>query len=501
VIAETLGLEHTILEPDILERSVDRFREARAALPTFAQLADPSLVPARVVDALRSVGPDDADPLNLFRVHWYNAANRRDRVDVPEHVVLPSELTGVEARIVVALGDRFPLIAAHKVLAAYGCLAPPLITGRFDPTRDRAVWPSTGNYCRGGVAISRLMGCRGVAVLPEGMSRERFDWLERWVVDPADIVRTPGTESNVKEIYDRCRELEADPQNHILNQFSEFGNHIAHYLVTGAALERVFESLREVEPGLRLRAFVSATGSAGTIGAGDYLKERLGSLVVACEALECPTMLRNGFGEHNIQGIGDKHIPLIHNVMNTDVALAVSDRATDRLGILFGTDTGRRYLRDRHGVAAEVLDLLPSLGLSSICNVLGAIKTAKHFGLGAEDVVVTVATDGAAMYDSERELAIARDFPDGFDDVGAGEIFGEHLLGCTTDHLRELTHEERERIFNLGYFTWVEQQGVPLDAFEARRDPAFWTRMREVVAEWDERIDEFNARTGVLERL
>jgi cysteine synthase len=501
VVTETFGLGHRIVDPEVLARSVDRFREARIALPTFAQLADPSLIPAAAQDALAGVEPDAPDPRNLFRVHWYNAADRRSLADVPQYVELPHELTGVEARIVVALGDRFPMIGAHKVLAAYGCLAPSLITGGFDPTRDRAIWPSTGNYCRGGVAISRLMGCHGVAVLPAGMSRERFDWLERWVADPDDIVRTPGSESDVKAIYDKCHELSTDPRNHVFNQFAEFANHIVHYVVTGAALERVFESLHEQEPELRLRAFVSATGSAGTIGAGDYLKDRLGSLIVACEALECPTMLRNGFGEHNIQGIGDKHIPLIHNVMNTDVALAVSDRATDRLGVLLGTDAGRRYLRDRRGVPGLVLEQLPSLGLSSICNVLGAIKTAKHFGLGPEDVVITVATDGAAMYDSERETAVARHFPDGFDEVAAGEVFGEHLLGAATDNLRELTFEDRERIFNLGYFTWVEQQGVPLDEFEARRDPRFWSGLREVVATWDELIDELNARTGVLESL
>ena len=495
----TVGSTRRIVDEDVLERTITRFRTQRIALPTFAQLADPSLVPAAVRDALLDVDPDAADPLNLFRVHWHNAADRRGVVAVPEHVELPRALTGVDARIVVALGDRFPMIRAHKVLAAYGCLAPALIAGEFDPTRDRAVWPSTGNYCRGGVAISRLMDCRGVAVLPEEMSKERFDWLERWVTDPADVIRTPGCESNVKEIYDKCHELEADPRNHVFNQFAEFGNHVVHYLVTGAALERVFASLLDDEPGLRLHAFVSATGSAGTIGAGDYLKERFGSLVVACEALECPTMLRNGFGDHNIQGIGDKHIPLIHNVMNTDVAVAVSDRATDRLDVLLGTDAGRRYLRDRRGVADDVLGQLPSLGLSSICNVLGAIKTAKHYGLGPGDVVVTVATDGAAMYDSERETAIARHFPDGFGEVEAAEVFGEHLLGAATDNLRELTHEERERIFNLGYFTWVEQQGVSLEEFEARRDPRFWVRRREAVAGWDELIDELNARTGVLE--
>jgi hypothetical protein len=273
--------ESRVVEAVALERTVDRLREARVALPTFAQLANPELIPPSVRASLAGVGPDEPDPRNLFRVHWHNGADRTSYVRVPQHVTLPRALTGVEARVVVVLGDRFPLIGAHKVLAAYGCLAPRLVTGEFDPTRHRAVWPSTGNYCRGGVAISRLLGCRGVAVLPEGMSQERFDWLARWVADPDDVVRTPGTESNVKEIYDRCKELDLDPDNVVLNQFSEFGNYLVHYLATGAALERVFGSLAEREPELRLRAFVSATGSAGTIAAGDHLKERFGSLVVA----------------------------------------------------------------------------------------------------------------------------------------------------------------------------------------------------------------------------
>jgi cysteine synthase len=484
----------------VLERTAERLREARIALPTFAQLADPELIPSQVRDALADVGRDEPHPLNLFRVHWHNAAERGGLVDVPEHLVLPRELTGVDARIVVALGDRFPLIGAHKVLAAYGCLAPRLVTGTFDPTRQRAVWPSTGNYCRGGVAISRLLGCRGVAVLPEGMSRERFDWLARWVAEPEDVIRTPGTESNVKEIYDVCRELARDRDNVILNQFSEFGNYLVHYLATGAALARVVEHLRGREPRLAPRAFVAATGSAGTIAAGDYLKERYGALIVAAEALECPTLLRNGFGEHNIQGIGDKHVPLIHNVLNTDVVLAVSERATDRLGVLFGTEAGRAHLR-RRGVPEAILDGLPSLGLSSICNVLGAIKTAKYHGLGADDVVLTVATDGASMYDSERRLALERHFPAGFDEVEAAEVYGEHLLGAATDHLLELRRTDRERIFNLGYFTWVEQQGVPLEDFQARRDPAFWSGLRDAVPVWDDLIDELNARTGALEAL
>ena len=495
-----LGLEAEVVDASVYERTVGRFREAGIALPTFAELADPAKVPDPVRAALAEVDPDEPHPLNLFRVHWYNDATRRGLVEVPDHLVLPPELTGVEARIVVALGDRFPMIGAHKVLAAYGCLAPRVITGRFDPTAHRAVWPSTGNYCRGGVAISRIMGCRGVAVLPEGMSRERFEWLERWVADPGDIIRTPGTESNVKEIYDKCAELAADPANVIFNQFSEFGNHLVHYLCTGRALERVFESLRSREPGLRLRAFVSASGSAGTLGAGDYLKDQHGAAIVAVEALECPTMLYNGFGEHNIQGIGDKHIPLIHNVMNTDVATAVSEVATDQLLILFNTPAGRRYLVERRGLDGGLVERLGSLGISSICNLVAAIKVARYFRLGPEDVVATVATDGAAMYRSEVERLTPLHCPAGFDEVAAGEAFGRNVLGATTDHLLELTRVDRERIFNLGYFTWVEQQGVPVEEFVARRDQGFWRGLRELIPVWDQMIEEFNARTGALER-
>ena len=325
------GLHDHVVDPARYERAIGRFREQRILLPTLGQLRAPWTMPAGVLGALGSIDPDAADPLNLFRVHWYNPLSGPGQVAVPDHVVLPPELTGVPCPIILALGNRFPMIGAHKVLAAYACLVPRVVSGQFDPTEHRAVWPSTGNYARGGVAISRIMGCRGVAVLPENMSRERFEWLDRWVTDPADIIRTPGSESNVKEIYDTCAELALDPGNFILNQFSEFANHVGHYSVTGPALEHVFRSVAETHPGIRLAGFVSASGSAGTLAAGDYLKDHHGTKIVAVEALECPTMLYNGFGEHNIQGIGDKHIPLIHNVMNTDVVVAVSGPgATDR---------------------------------------------------------------------------------------------------------------------------------------------------------------------------
>jgi cysteine synthase A len=497
----TLGLEREIVDRTVRDHAVARFREAGIVLPTFADLADPSRIPPRILQALAGVDPDAPHALNLFRVHWYNDASRRRRAVVPDHLVLPRALTGVDAPIVIALGDRFPMIHAHKVLAAYGCLAPRVITGQFDPMVHRAVWPSTGNYARGGVAISRIMGCRGIAVLPEGMSRERFAWLERWVADPADIIRTPGTESNVKEIYDRCAELEREPDTVIFNQFCEFGNHLAHYLCTGRALEHILETMRSAAPRVRPAAFVSASGSAGTLGAGDYLKERWGTRIVAAEALECPTMLYNGFGEHNIQGIGDKHIPLIHNVTNTDVVVAVSDRSTDRLDVLFNTDTGQDYLIARRGVPGPLVGSLSALGLSSICNVLAAVKTAKHYGFGPEDVIVTVATDSAAMYGTEREKTLRRQFPAGFDATAAGEVFGECLLAAGTDDLLELTQVDRRRIFNLGYYTWVEQQGVSIEAFEARRAQGFWQQMRNILPAWDQMIDEFNAQTAAVRAL
>ena len=490
-------METEIVDRDAYEHSVARFREARIVLPTFAELAEPARIPEGITRDLAGVDPDAPDARNLFRVHWHNAADRRGLVAVPEHVVLPTSLTGVRAPIVVALGNRFPLIRAHKVMAAYACLVPRIVTGQFDLTRHKAVWPSTGNYCRGGAAISRILGCRGVAVLPAGMSEERFEWLSRWVREPADIIRTPGTESNVKEIYDTCAALERDPENVIFNQFCEFGNYLVHVLCTGRALGRIFEHARTAHPDWNLAAFVSATGSGGTIAAGDHLKDVYGARIVAVEALECPTMLYNGFGEHNIQGIGDKHIPFIHNVTNTDIATAISDHSTDSLLVLFNTEVGRQHLIQDRGVPAEIVAALENFGLSSICNVLAAIKTAKTLELGPNDAIFTVATDGAALYGSELPKAMAKHFGGSFDRAAAARAFDAHLAGVSTEHLHMLSPMDRNRIFNLGYFTWVEQQGVSLEEFERRRSQEFWRGLRPLVDRWDRMITELNERTGL----
>jgi len=495
----TLGLETRIVDPAVYENSVRRFREDGIVLPRFSELADPQSIPEGIRTRLADVDPDAPHPLNLFRINWYNPVEEGTFRDTPDFIELPSSLTGVDARIVVLPADGFPMIHAHKVLASYGCLVPRVITGQFDPTAHRAIWPSTGNYCRGGVAVSRILDCRGVAVLPEGMSRERFEWLEQWASDAQDIIKTPGTESNVKEIYDKCAELDRDPQQIIFNQFSEFGNYLVHYLCTGKAIARVFDHFQGENESIRLRAYVSATGSAGTLAAGDFLKPRHGSWNVAVEALECPTLLYNGFGEHNIQGIGDKHIPLIHNVMNTDAAVAISDQATDELFVLFNSAQGRDHLINRHGVPEEIVSSLHRFGLSSICNVLAAIKIAKYRHLGADDLVVTVATDGAEMYGSEYDKIVSKRFVGEFDSLSAAEVFGQHLLGIGTDHLLELTQIDRQRTFNLGYFTWVEQQGISIEDFEARRQEGFWRDLQELIPAWDQMIEEFNRQTGAAD--
>ncbi len=492
------ALDTNIVNTNTYESAVRHLRGLKVKLPRFQDLAHPPVLePSREAELMR-VDPDEPHPLNLMRVHWLNGADRRSRGQVPQYIRIPKIFSGVDAEILAARGDRFPLIGAHKVLAAYACLVPRLVTGRFDPVAHKAVWPSTGNYCRGGVAISRILGCRGVAVLPEGMSAERFLWLEKWVLDRSDIIRTPGSESDVKAIYDMCAELErASESNIILNQFSEYPNHLAHYLVTGNALLKVFEDARKDCPELKLRAFISATGSAGTIGAGDFLKEQTGALIVAAEAVECPTMLCNGFGAHNIQGIGDKHIPLIHNAMNTDVVSGISDAFTDSLYVLFQHPAGKAFLSNQIGMEQKAIDEMSTLGFSGFCNVLSAMKTARRKRMGEGDALVTVATDGAPLYESETSKIIKERFGGVFDEKSAARVWGRYVEGLCDDHLLELSQADRERIFNLGYFTWVEQRQIPLADFEARRNQRFWQGLRKNIADWDAMIDEFNARAGV----
>ncbi len=481
----------SVSDPAARARAIGRARERNIVLPTFAQMRDPALIPARIRDRLSRIGLWDLDPLNLFRINWHNEPREQGGGFGGVNVVeLPPALTGVPARIVALVGKWFPT-GAHKVGAAYGCLAPHIVSGGFDPTFHKAVWPSTGNFCRGGAFDSYLMGCTAVAILPEEMSRERFAWLEEI---GAEVIATPGCESNVKEIYDKCWELRRTRDDVVIfNQFAEFGNAAWHYHCTGPALE-------EAAAGGRIAAYVSATGSAGTIAAGDYLRTVVPALkVVASEAWQCPTLLMNGFGGHRIEGIGDKHVPWIHNVRNTDAVAAVDDEDCLRLLRLFNEPAGRATLVEQ-GVGPETLAALPLLGISSIGNLLAAIKTARWFELGADDVVLTVATDSVDLYGTRlTELTTARG---AYTPIQAARDLEGCLLGQRTDHFKELTHPDRRAIHNLKYYTWVEQQQMELADLEALwHDRDLWPRLFAQPARWDQMIAEFNAEAGVLAGL
>ena len=475
----------------IISKTSEYFKKRGIILPKISELINPQSINEIFVNKLKKVDKNTIDPINLFRVHWFNNQNHSSFSKVPEHIILPSEFTGVDAKIIVNIGRLFPLITAHKVLAAYGCLLPRILNGDFDYTKQKAVWPSTGNYCRGGVAISRILGLKSVAILPEGMSRERFDWLEKWVEDPNDIIKTPGTESNVKEIYDICNKLKKDHSNDIINQFTEYYNYAIHRAVTGPSFEKSF---LEVKKNLNLnpKFYVSASGSSGTLAAGDYLKDKLGTLTAVVEALECPTLLKNGYGEHNIQGIGDKHVPLIHNVMNTDFVVDISDKATDNLNLVFNSKIGSDYLRKKLGLENSLVNRLPEFGFSSIANILASIKLAKFMKLGKKDAIITVATDGADLYLSELEKA-KNNFQGNFDITACSNIYNKYMKDIDTDNMIQLSQNDKERIFNLGYYTWVEQQGISLSEFEKRKEQKFWCDHYNHMISLDDKIDKFNS--------
>ena len=477
------------VDREVRARTAKRCRERGIVIPTFRQMRDPGSLPEPVKARLRGVGLWDVDPANLFRITWKNDP-KTGLFGGPNFLEIPREITGIKARVVGIVGKWFPT-GAHKVGAAFSCLVPRLVSGEFDPEKHKAVWPSTGNYCRGGAFDSAVLGCTSVAILPENMSKERFTWLAKI---GSEVIATPGCESNVKEIYDKCWELKKDPVHVIFNQFEEFGNPIWHYNVTGPAVEEAFSLVRG--PKSRLAAWVSATGSAGTIAAGDYLKTKHpGAKVIATEALQCPTLLRNGFGDHRIEGIGDKHVPWVHNVRNTDAVAAIDDEDCMRLLRLFNEPAGKEFLA-KAGIPAGTVDQLNLLGISSICNTLAAIKAAKYWELDENDVVFTVFTDSEEMYTSRLEELTAERGP--FTAVDAACTFTGSLERQSVDNFKELTYVDRKAIHNLKYYTWVEQQGKTYEEIQAQWSPEYWRQLFEDEAVvFEGLIEEFNEEVGL----
>ncbi len=479
----------------ILKNTIKRCQERHIILPTYKQMRNPDLIPEKIKAALKNIGLWDLNSLNLFRINWKN-----DPVDSGggfgdvNYLEIPPELTGVKARIILLIGKYFPT-GAHKVGATFGPLVEKLVTGRFDPTRQKALWPSTGNYCRGGAYDSHLLGCESIAVLPEGMSRERFEWLQKV---GAEIFATPGTESNVKEIYDKVKELLAERGDQIvnLNQFEEIGNPLWHYATTGPAMEEVFNSISGDHD--RFSGIFLTQGSAGTLGSADYLREVFPNIkVCAGEALQCPTLLENGYGEHRIEGIGDKHVPWIHNIKNMDLVAGIDDNPNIRLMRLFNENAGKEYLKKELNINQELIDKLNLLGISSIANLMGSIKLARYYEMNEHDIVFSVATDSMDLYQSR--LVEEKQLKGEFTERDAAVSFEADLLGLSIDYMLEMNYYEKKRMHNLKYFTWIEQQGKTVEELDAQwYDENYWKSRYDQVAEWDQKIMEFNERTGVL---
>ena len=449
--------------------------------PTFEEMLHPQKIdPALRADAVAALTADPLNPLNLYNITW------RDPNNEVYHLVLPKALTGVDAEIVLIYGGRFPS-GSHKVGAAYSVLLEMQLMGEVDPALHTLVWPSTGNYGIGGAFIGCRMEYDSIVVLPEEMSQERFERITRY---GSRIIRTAGSESNVKEIYDEVKRLRSsDPNIRILNQFEVMGNYRFHYHVTGNTIVELADDLQRRGIGKgKISAYVSAMGSAGTIAAGDRLKQVWPDhKIVGLEPTQCPTLYNNGYGAHEIQGIGDKHVTWIHNVLNMDALMAIDDMDCLKGLRLLAEETSRQTLTRRYGIdESQVQCLAETLGISGICNIIGAIKTAKFYELSSDDVVVTVATDAMERYGSV--MSNLRDVHGPLDVADATAIVDGSYHRAGIDWVQEGSREARERWHNLKYYTWVEQQGKSVAQLDAQRDPAWWIDHQERVAEIDKRL-------------
>jgi len=448
--------------------------------PTFEEMLHPQKIAPEIrARALEMKEKDPLDPINLFNITW------RDGNDQIYYFVMPKQLTGVDANIVVLYGKQFPT-GAHKVGAAYSVLIEKELFGQVDPRTHTLVWPSTGNYGIGGAWVGCRMGFDSLVVLPEGMSAERFERIESY---GARVIKTVGSESNVKEIYDKTHELARNPQVRILNQFSEMGNYRFHYHVTGNTIVELADELKRLEIGDgRISAFCSAMGSAGTIAAGDRIKQVFhDAKIIGLEPIQCPTLFNNGYGSHDIQGIGDKHVPWIMHTGNLDALMCIGDLECKKGLQLLSEEAGMETLHKRFGVPQGDVETMSNLfGISGICNVLGAIKTAKFYGMSSRDTIVTIATDALDRYYSVMaEMTRTYGAMDEAEATARTHIF----LDQKTDWIKEGTVDARKQWHNLKYFSWVEQLGKTVQELNVQLDPEWWLGQQSRVAEIDERIE------------
>ncbi len=450
--------------------------------PTFEEMLHPEKIDPEIrAKARKMMEEDPLDPINLYNITWKDENN-----EIFYHV-LPRELTGVDTNIVVLHSVHFPT-RSHKVGAAYSVVIEKELFGEVDPSTHTLVWPSTGNYGIGGAFVGCRMNFNGIVVLPQDMSRERFEYIEKL---GARVIATPGSESNVKEIYDKTWELREDPNVRVLNQFEVMGNYRFHYHVTGNTIAELADVLQKQGVGAgRISSYVSAMGSGGTIAAGDRLKQIWPEhKIVGLEPIQCPTLYNNGYGAHRIEGIGDKHVTWIHNVLNMDAVMCIDDMSCVRGLALLTDPVGKETLSKRFGVPeADVEAMSQFFGISGVCNVLGAIKTAKHYNYGEDDVVVTICTDAIDRYYSVMDwLEGAEGKMD--EAMATGRVMST-FQGQKLDYISEGSLENRERWHNLKYYTWVEQQAKSVEELDAQRDPEWWHEHQQMVDELDKRILE-----------
>lgn len=442
--------------------------------PTYEEMLHPEKIDPSIREkALKALKENELDPINLFNITW------KDENNQVRKIVLPKELTGVDANIIVLLGKQFPS-GSHKVGPAYSTLIEGCVDGDIIPGEHTILGPSTGNFGIGVSYICNLMGYKAVVIMPDNMSKERYERIKKY---GADLDLTPGTESDVILTLQRTHELAKDPKNKALAQFELMPNYRFHRYVTGNS---AIEAVEGIGNG-RVACFVSAPGSAGTIGAGDEIKKAFPECkIVALEPYECATLAYGGRGQHRIEGIGDKMCTLIHNVLNTDfVTLIHDDDCVKGLKIIHDSpDTLVKMGVDRD-VAESMRELF---GVSGICNILGAIKMAKYLRLGPDDNVVTIATDSFDRYNSVLEDLEKRylETESYVLERWAKDIF----LGANEEHIYDFrSAKAKEQLFKQKEMDWLPF-GYSKEYIDSMRDPEFWEQEYNKVFEYNKKIEE-----------
>ncbi len=446
--------------------------------PTYDEMLNPSHQDPKVrADALKAIKKDELDPINLFNITW---KNEKDEVN---KIVLPKELTGVDANIVVLLGKYFPS-GSHKVGPAYSTLMEGCVDGEIIPGEHTILGPSTGNFGIGVSYITNLMKYDAIVIMPDNMSKERYQRISKY---GAKLDLTPGSESDVILTLERTYELKKNPKNRTLAQFELLPNYRFHRHVTGNSC---IDAVKGIGNG-RIACFCSAPGSAGTLAAGDQIKVAFPECkVVALEPHECSTLTNGGLGQHRIEGIGDKMITLIHNVLTTDFITQIIDEDCVRgLAVIHeGSDT-----LVKHGVDPKVAKSMVDLfGVSGICNILGAIKMAKYLKLGPNDNVVTIATDSFDRYPSvmenlhERELEVT--------DHVLERWFQDVFAGADTRYVLDTRGKEaKEKLFKQKESDWLKF-GYKQSYLDSMRKPEFWEAEYNKIHEYDKKIVEMRGK-------